>query len=76
MLLLLSAAAAMLAEPPAAPAKPATANPEKKICRTFEVVGSRLARERVCMTADEWRMEDAARSHDIEEAQRRAASQR
>jgi len=75
-LLLLSAAAAVLSDPAVPPVRQATATPEKKICKTFAVTGSRLAKERVCMTADEWRMEEALRNRDFEEAQRRSASQR
>lgn len=76
MLLMFAAATLLVTDQPSPPARPAPVASEKKICRTFEVVGSRMARQRVCMTADEWRMEDATRNHDFEEAQRRAASQR
>jgi hypothetical protein len=76
-MLLVFAAALLLVTDQAPPAaRPAPATSEKKICRTFEVTGSRLAKQRVCMTADEWRMEDAVRNREVEEAQRRAATQR
>jgi hypothetical protein len=41
-------------------AKPAEA--EKKVCKRIEVSGSRMAKDRVCMTKEEWKkVEDEAR---------------
>lgn len=37
-----------------AEAAPATSDPLRMICRRIEVIGSRLQRRRVCMTAAEW----------------------
>ncbi len=48
-----SAAAAQAAKPTVA---------EKKVCKRIEVSGSRMAKDRVCMTKDEWKkVEDEAR---------------
>ncbi|WP_152569438.1 MULTISPECIES: hypothetical protein [Sphingomonas] len=81
MLLLLAAATLFGADPAATPAAtpapaPARAAPPKKICRTYEVTGSRMGKDRICKTEAEWQDEDLVRSHEVEEAQRIAASQR
>lgn len=53
----IAAAALLLAagQAPAAPAtKPATADPDKKVCRTLKETGSRLGGKRECKTQAEW----------------------
>ncbi|URD61412.1 hypothetical protein M8312_02545 [Sphingomonas sp. KRR8] len=76
MLLLFTAATLLIADPANPPAQPAPAAGQKKICKTFEVTGTRMGKDRVCKTADEWQAEEAVRNHEVEEAQRVAASQR
>lgn len=41
---------------PAAPPQPPTAaaDPNEKICETISVIGSRLAKKRICATRAEW----------------------
>lgn len=47
-------ALAMLADAATSPAKTATPAKPKMICRTYEVTGSLVARQRVCRSAGEW----------------------
>lgn len=35
-------------------AKKAARDPNRTICKTMEIIGSRLGSKRVCMTASEW----------------------
>ncbi len=58
VLLVAAAPAVAQTAPPtqAQPAPKAAPNPlDKMICRTEEVIGSRLNTQRVCMTAREWK---------------------
>lgn len=41
------------------------------ICEKVEQIGSRLARKRVCMTADEWAEKRRLDREDVQDAQRR-----
>ena len=60
MLKLLIAAAALAFAPAAAQAEQggANANPNARVCRALQVVGSRLGARRVCKTQAEWDEED------------------
>lgn len=58
-------AAAPVQDPAAAPAK---AN--KMICRSVEVLGSRLQKNKVCMTSSEWAEQRRVDRMNIDKAQR------
>ena len=66
VILLLSTGAAIAdfkaqaADPPPPPSR------QRMICRTRPVLGSRIAQQRVCRTAEEWRIYDA----DMEQSRR------
>ena len=61
--------AAMMASAGAAePAK--KSNGEKVICRTLDVLGSRLASKRVCLTRDQWRQQQELQRQDLDKNQR------
>jgi hypothetical protein len=57
-----------VAAEPATPALQVSAEPdnERLICRTRPMLGSRIARQRVCKTAQEWRVYD----EDLRQARR------
>lgn len=62
---LLQSAAQPAPAPATPPAQEKTAEGEKlasneKICRTHRVTGSRVKREKMCMTAHEWELYDEA----------------
>jgi hypothetical protein len=70
-----SIAPAALAEtPPAPPAEPpAAANRDDEIiCRVEEETGSRLRRQKICMTRKEWRTGEADSGRAVGDAQRRS----
>jgi hypothetical protein len=52
MLLSLIMLAQVSAQPPAA--SPSSIDPNKIICRTIDRTGSRLAKDRICMTRAQW----------------------
>lgn len=62
--------AAQDAPPPAA--KKPTKDPNRMVCETQEVLGSRLATRRVCMTAAEWADLRARDRQAIDQGQRNA----
>ena len=65
--------------PPAAPARPArpTLNdPSRRICETIKITGSRLGRQRVCMTAAEWSEERRQTRQGVERLQVRGLRDR
>lgn len=77
--LLISIAAALLASPVPAlaqnaqqpqqqPAKPAK-DPNEVVCEKQEVIGSRLATQRICKTRAEWAEEKRLNRMDVEKAQ-------
>ena len=47
-------ATAVLAQPPAAEGSASKADANRKICRSYGDIGSRLGRSRACHTAQEW----------------------
>lgn len=49
--------------------KTAAKDPNKQICRTIEVVGSRLAEKKICHTQAEWDAVQAADRQAIEHSQ-------
>ena len=53
----------------AKPKKPE--DPNKVICRLTMQSGSHIGQKRVCMTRNEWKMEEAARANDADAALRR-----
>jgi predicted secreted protein len=55
--------------PPPAPGAPATGNADdnRRICRTTQVTGSRIAVRRICRTAAEWRRHDQNLNADMRE---------
>ena len=53
-----------VADTPAA--ETATPSPDRIICRSRPVLGSRISRQRICKTADEWR----AYENDLEQSRR------
>ena len=62
-MLLLTAQAAASPPAPQGRVEAAIENPDEVICRAAEpVLGSRVARRRVCRTRAEWRMFDADRA--------------
>ncbi|HXH54082.1 MAG TPA: hypothetical protein VNH53_11750 [Sphingomicrobium sp.] len=77
-----AAACAVLAAPSAAfaqeaPKKDDRYDPDKVICKTKAVTGSRIARERTCMTRRQWDDQAARSQSSVEETlenARRAAS--
>jgi hypothetical protein len=65
--------------PPAAPTRPArpTLNdPSRRICETIKITGSRLGRQRVCMTAAEWSEERRQTRQGVERLQVRGLRDR
>ena len=50
-------------------------DPDRVICRTQEVTGSRLKREKLCLTASQWAEQKANNREVIEKAQSRKWSQ-
>lgn len=40
-------------------------DPNRKVCKTIEVTGSRIARKRVCRTAAQWEALEDARENDL-----------
>lgn len=68
-----AAAPAMAAEDPAATpaaAAPAAAKTDKLICRSVEVLGSRLKSNKVCMTSSEWAEQRRLDRMNVDKAQR------
>jgi hypothetical protein len=60
-----------LAEAPEAPsATTASADPNEKICQNETVVGSRLAKRRICATRAEWEERNRQDRQAVEQAQR------
>lgn len=68
--LLIGAASTVVAQSPQPPAPlPQTSstseeNPNKKICRSYDVTGSRVSKRRICFTAAEWAERDEAGRRD------------
>lgn len=64
MLLLAGPAAAQKAptqgEPAGAAANPPAGDPDERVCKTVPVTGSRLGKEKICMTRREWAASIAA----------------
>ena len=44
-------------------------DPNRKVCETVEVTGSRLGGHRVCMTAQQWEDQRRAQREDVQRAQ-------
>lgn len=67
-----AAAPAVAAEDPAATpaAPPAPAKVDKLICRSVEVLGSRLKSNKVCMTSSEWAEQRRLDRMNVDRAQR------
>ncbi len=63
--------ATTVGSPPAAPARPALNDPSRMICETIKITGSRLGRQRVCMTAAEWSEERRQTRQGLERLQSR-----
>ncbi len=61
-------AASLSAAPAAAPSNTPTdeANRDRMICRSRPVLGSRIARQRICMTGEQWRLH----ANDLEQSRR------
>jgi len=80
-LLLQAAASTMTPQPPVAPLTPphsatnedsrdeAVGDPNRTICRSVAVTGSRLGRQRVCQTAAQWQQIRRDNRRSIERAQ-------
>jgi hypothetical protein len=77
------AAAAAPAEPaaaaaPAAPATQQAANkfdPDQKVCRIYEVTGTRIAKQKICKTRQQWEDETRAYQDSIRGVQDSANAQ-
>lgn len=81
-LLLQAAASTLTPQPPVAPLSPsqtttvaddsrdeAVGDPNRTICRSIAVTGSRLGRQRVCQTAAQWQQVRRDNRRNIERAQ-------
>ena len=80
-LLLQAAASTLTPQPPAAPLPPsqtvvnndsrdeAVGDPNRTICRSVAVTGSRLGRQRICQTAAQWAQVRRDNRRNIERAQ-------
>lgn len=81
-LLLQAAASTLTPQPPVAPLPPSQAttvasdsrdeavgDPNRVICRSIAVTGSRLGRQRVCQTAAQWQQVRRDNRRNIERAQ-------
>ena len=57
--------------PAAEAAAPAADTPaeDKKICKTFDTLGTRLGKKRVCLTAREWADQEGQARREIERKQ-------
>jgi len=55
--------------PAPAKAKPLPGSPDEVVCQKQEIVGSRLATRRVCMTRFQWQEQRAADRQDTERSQ-------
>ena len=66
-----SAAWAQTSDQPAAPpaAQKKSADPNQIVCEKIEVVGSRLAVKKVCMTRGEWAEQQRNDRQDVQRAQ-------
>jgi hypothetical protein len=70
VLLALAAAPAVALAAPATQSAPRSAeDPHRMICRTISDTGSRLARHRLCMTADEWAQQRRELRNNVDRAQ-------
>jgi hypothetical protein len=70
--LIIAALALTAASPAIAEATPAAKakDPNRKICEKIERIGSRLAVDRICMTAAEWEAQKRAQREHVEDVQR------
>ena len=70
------ALAALISATAAGAAQPAAQEPqpEKKICKTERVTGSRTRTQRICMTEAEWRQLAASTKRGVEEMTPRVAN--
>jgi hypothetical protein len=69
--LALTAASPAIAETANSPTAAAKAkDPNRKICEKIERIGSRLAVDRICMTAAEWDAQKRAQREHVENVQR------
>jgi hypothetical protein len=60
----------------AAPARSALNDPSRVICETIKITGSRLGRQRVCMTAEQWAEERRQTRQGVERLQVRGLRER
>ena len=67
--LALAAASPAIAETASSPASKAK-DPNRKICEKVERIGSRLAVDRICMTAAQWEEQKRAQREHVEGVQR------
>ena len=69
--LALSAASPAIAESTSAPTTTAKSkDPNRKICEKVERIGSRLATDRICMTAAQWEEQKRENREHVERVQR------
>jgi hypothetical protein len=69
--LALTAASPAIAETASSPTATSKAkDPNRKICEKVERIGSRLAVDRICMTAAEWEAQKRAQREHVENVQR------
>ena len=76
---LVTAAAAFTAAPgapPAAQAAPQPLDPNRMVCESIKITGSRLGRQRVCMTAAQWDEERRLTRQGVERLQQRGLRDR
>lgn len=68
-LIVIAVAAALLPASASALEKKDSKDPNRIICEKQNVLGSRLATKRVCMTAAEWALQRAAERQSIDKSQ-------
>ena len=67
-------AATPSASKPAAGAEQKASDPNERICQSIEVIGSRLAKKRVCLTRSQWAERREEDRQNIERVQVRRGS--
>ena len=68
----MTASAVSADSPPAATASPAASDKnaaDKVVCRTFDEIGSRIAKKRICLTRAQWRENAAIEGRGLEQSE-------
>ena len=66
----LTAASPAIAESTGSPTTAKSKDPNRKICEKVERIGSRLATDRICMTAAQWEEQKRENREHVERVQR------